>query len=60
MASVNQACDYISEIAFKERKFGQVGLHKLTYYTVRERFKLSSQMAVRAVGKVVEVGQTHS
>ena len=54
MERVNAACDYISGIAFKERKFGQVGLQKLVYYTVRERFGLSSQMAVRAVGKVVE------
>ena len=54
MERVNAACDYVSAIAFKERKFGQVGLHKLTYYTVREKFGLSSQMAVRAVGKVVE------
>ena len=54
MERVNAACDYISAIAFQERKFGQVGLHKLTYYTVREKFGLSSQIAVRAVGKVVE------
>ncbi len=54
MERFNAACDYISQIAFTERKFGQVGLHKLCYYAVREQFGLSSQMAVRAIGKVVE------
>jgi putative transposase len=54
MEQFNLACDYISGVAFNERKFGQVGLHKLTYHIVRERFGLASQMAVRAIGKVVE------
>ena len=50
----NEACNYISQIAFEKKIFGQVGLHKLVYYEVRERFKLSAQMTVRAIGKVSE------
>ncbi len=54
MRRFNAACDYISSIAFKQKVFNQVKLHHATYYTVREMFGLSSQMAVRAVGKVTE------
>lgn len=50
----NEACNYISAIAFKEKKFGQVGLHRLCYYDVREKFGLSAQFTVRAIGKVSE------
>lgn len=50
----NEACNYISCIAFKEKKFGHVGLHKLVYYDVREKFGLSAQLVVRSIGKVSE------
>ena len=50
----NEACNYISQIAFEKKTFGQVGLHKLVYYPVREKFKLSAQLTVRAIGKVSE------
>lgn len=50
----NEACNYISQIAFEKKTFGQVGLHKLVYYNVREKFKLSAQLTVRAIGKVSE------
>jgi putative transposase len=54
MRRVNEACDWISAVAFEKRVFGQVGLHREVYATVREKFGLSSQMAVRAIGKCVE------
>ena len=50
----NEACDYISGIAFKNKTFGQVGIHHLCYREVREKFKLSAQFTVRAIGKVSE------
>lgn len=50
----NKACNYISQIAFKEKRFGQVILHRLCYRDVREKFGLSAQMTVRAIGKVAE------
>ena len=54
MQCFNSACDYISDIAFENKVFGQVNLHRLTYYDVRENFGLGAQMTVRAIGKVVE------
>jgi len=54
MQRFNSACDYISDIAFENKAFGQIGLHKLTYYDIRDKFGLGAQMAVRAIGKVVE------
>jgi len=48
----NSACNYISEQAFKEKRFNQVKLHHVVYYSVRERFLLPSQLVVRAISKV--------
>lgn len=50
----NDACNYISKIAWQNNKFGQVALHHLCYREVRDKFKLSAQMTVRAIGKVKE------
>jgi len=54
MEVFNEACNYISEVAFTSKYFGQVGLHHLCYREVRERFGLSAQLTVRAIGKVSE------
>lgn len=54
MERFNEACNYISEVAWANQKFGKVGLQKILYYDVREKFGLSAQMVVRAVGKVTE------
>ena len=50
----NEACNFISAEAWQSKTFGKFPLHKLTYYAVRERFGLSAQMAVRAVGRVAD------
>jgi predicted transposase len=55
MERFNAACNAIAETAFREHTASQVKLHHLMYRAVRERFGLSAQMAVRAIGKVVEV-----
>ena len=52
LRAVNAACNYISEQAWEHRTFRQFSIHKLTYYDVREQFKLASQMTVRAISKV--------
>ncbi|HEX3036594.1 MAG TPA: transposase, partial [Thermodesulfobacteriota bacterium] len=52
METFNSACDYISKVAFENKKFSQVPLHKLTYRAVREKFGLSAQFVVRAIDKV--------
>jgi predicted transposase len=54
MIRFNEACNYISQIAFENKTHRQVKVHKLCYYDVKEKFGLSSQMAVRAIGKVIE------
>jgi putative transposase len=54
MERFNAACNAIAETAFREHTASQVKLHHLVYREVRERFGLSAQMAVRAIGKVVE------
>jgi putative transposase len=54
MKAFNEACNYVSDVAYKVKTASQVRLHHECYYSVREQFGLSAQMAVRAIGKVVE------
>jgi IS605 OrfB family transposase len=54
MEKFNEACDYISEFAYKNRVFGKIIIQKNLYYNIREQFSLSAQMAIRAIGKVTE------
>jgi putative transposase len=54
MKRFNHACDYISQQAHEAKIFNKIGIHKITYYQTREKFDLSSQMVVRAIGKVAE------
>ena len=53
MERFNEACNYISQLAFDNRTASQVKLHHFAYRYLREYYGLSAQMAVRAVGKVV-------
>lgn len=50
--AMNRASAAIAEVAFRERATRRTHLHHLTYHVSRERFGLSAQMAVRAIGKV--------
>jgi len=50
----NQACNWISEIAFKTKTFGQFALHEPTYHEIKNKFHLSAQMAVRSIAKVAD------
>jgi len=50
----NDACNYISEIAWQHKRFGKWALHKLCYYDVKERFGLTAQAVVRAIAKVAD------
>jgi putative transposase len=54
MEKFNEACNFISVFAFKKKIFGKIGIQKELYYEIREKYNLSAQMAVRAVGKVAE------
>jgi len=50
----NNACNFVSQIAFENKTASVVKIHRLCYYEIRKRFNLSSQMAVRVVGKVAD------
>jgi IS605 OrfB family transposase len=54
MESFNQACSFTAEIAFNQKCFSKFKLQTLVYRTLRDKFSLSSQMAVRAIAKVVD------
>ena len=54
MKQFNMACNYISKIAFDTQTFSKIAIQKICYYDIRNNFNLSSQMAVRAIGKVSE------
>lgn len=57
MERFNAAATFAAKVGFKAGVYGQMTLHKLTYYEIREKFGLSSQMAVRAIAKAVECFQ---
>lgn len=48
----NEACNYISSIAWETRTFGKFPLQKLVYSDVRKSFSLSAQLAIRCIAKV--------
>lgn len=54
MVRANEACDYISQVAWDEQTFAQFKLHKLVYHIAKERFGLSAQMVVRCISKVTD------
>lgn len=54
MRAFNDAASYAAKIGFQAGVFAQPSIHKRCYYQIREKFGLSSQMAVRAIGKAVE------
>jgi IS605 OrfB family transposase len=55
MERFNAAASHAAEVGFEAGVFSQPSIHKLGYAEIRERFGLSAQMAVRAIGKAVEV-----
>jgi len=54
MERVNQAASFAAQAGFQTGVFSQPSIHKLAYREIRNRFALSAQMAVRAIGKAVE------
>jgi len=54
LQTANAACNYISDVAWEQKVFNTYKLHHLCYYDVRERFGLTAQVAVRALGKVAD------
>jgi putative transposase len=54
MERFNEAATFAARTGFDAGVFSQPSIHKLVYREIRERFGLSAQMAVRAIGKAVE------
>src|SRR5262249_55489108 len=57
MERFNAAASFAAKVGFEHKVYGQVSIHGLCYREIRERFGLTSQMAVRAIAKAVEVFQ---
>jgi putative transposase len=54
MERFNEAATFAAKVAFDAGVRSQPAIHARCYREIRDRFGLSSQMAVRAIGKVVE------
>ena len=54
MERFNEAATFAAKLGFEHGVFSQPSIHKLAYREISDRFGLSSQMAVRAIGKAVE------
>jgi hypothetical protein len=54
MCAFNAAASYAAQVGFDDHVFTQQSIHVRCYRELRDRFGLSSQMAVRAIGKAVE------
>jgi putative transposase len=57
MERFNAAAAFAAKVGFEHKVYGQVSIHGLAYREIRERFGLTSQMAVRAIAKAVECFQ---
>ena len=57
MERFNEAASFAAKVGFEHKVYGQVSIHDLCYREIRERFGLTSQMAVRAIAKAVECFQ---
>jgi len=53
-AVFNDACNYVSGVAWEAQEFNSVRLHRLAYYDVRATYGLLAQHAVRAIGVVAD------
>jgi IS605 OrfB family transposase len=58
MERSNAAASFAAKVGFEAGVHSQPSIHKRCYAELRERFGLSSQMAVRAIGKAVEAFAT--
>jgi len=54
LEAANAACGYVSDVAWRERVFGQFKLHKLCYADIRAQFGLGADVAVRVFAKVAD------
>ena len=50
----NEACNFVSRIAWEKKLFNKVFLQRIVYRDIREKFGLAAQLAIRVIAKVVE------
>lgn len=55
MRAFNAAATHAAQAGFNAGVFSQPSIHRLCYRELREQYGLSAQLAVRAIGKAVEV-----
>ncbi|MHA1835271.1 MAG: RNA-guided endonuclease InsQ/TnpB family protein [Candidatus Baldrarchaeia archaeon] len=53
-----EACNYISEVAWKNKCFNPVALHHLTYRKVRKKFGLPANLSIEARDRVAKSYKT--
>ena len=54
LEAFNAASNAVADVAYEHRIANKLALQPLVYHDMRERFGLSSQMAIRAIGKASE------
>jgi IS605 OrfB family transposase len=54
LKAFKDACNYISEVAFKRKVFNPIALHHIVYQETREKFKLQANLAIRARDRVAK------
>ncbi len=54
LETANAACNYMSEVAWREHAFGQFQIHGLVYHDVRAKFDLTAQLVIRGIAKVCD------
>jgi putative transposase len=54
MHQFNAACNYVAGVAFDMHTANKIKLQPFVYQDIREKFGISSQMAVRAISKACE------
>lgn len=54
MTAFNAAATEAARVGFEGKVFSQPSIHKRCYYDLRSKFGVSSQTAVRSIGKAVE------
>jgi len=52
LETANEACDYMSRIAWESKTFSKFALQKICYTDVRATFALTAQMVIRLLAKV--------
>jgi putative transposase len=54
LETANDACNYISGVAWDKRIFGKFAIQKIVYQDVRVNFALTAQMVIRCISKVTD------